>query len=209
MKKGLLIASIASVTAVTCGLAFAVANANKGIRYEAAKATDKQFVFNESVGSEQFDAYNGQNVVVEKQVTTDVGNPLATSISLTEDSTLRAMTFGSDGYFVQKSGGLTASLFTITIGVNNCTSISVNYGSTYDGSDDTITAKITTKDGSGNVVDEETQIDTSDYANCGISWAREEGDAVVKEVVITVKNDKFLYWGYDYFIKNITLNWSC
>ena len=38
MKKGLLIASIASVTAVAGGLAFAVANANKSIRFEAAKA---------------------------------------------------------------------------------------------------------------------------------------------------------------------------
>ena len=43
MKKGLLIASIASVTAVSAGLAFAVANANNGIRFEAAKATVKSF----------------------------------------------------------------------------------------------------------------------------------------------------------------------
>ena len=43
MKKGLLIASIASVTAVAAGLAFAVANANKSIRFEAAKATAKSF----------------------------------------------------------------------------------------------------------------------------------------------------------------------
>ena len=49
MKKGLLIASLASVTAVAGGLAFAVANANNGIRFEAAKAETKAFALNQNI----------------------------------------------------------------------------------------------------------------------------------------------------------------
>lgn len=94
----------------------------------AVDAATKNFVFNETVASAQF---SNSNVIIEKSVETGVSSNLETTISLIEDPHERSKTFGN-GYFVSNGGFVSAPVFTIEIGVNNPTSVSVVYGLIHD-----------------------------------------------------------------------------
>ena len=131
MKKGLLIASIASVMAVAGGLSFAVANANKGIRYEAAKAAEKSIVFDgtHSLPSPAgvFEAPNSYQVTSY----TGAGDPVnvKTEAILPGGGAQTSYEVGGDhfmsNYFAD--GSSNARLIT-TIGLNNITALSIDYG---------------------------------------------------------------------------------
>ena len=133
MKKGLLFASLASVTAVTCGLAFAVANANKGIRYEATKAATKSIVFDgtHSLPSPAgvFDNYNTYQV----SSYTGTGDPVnvRTEAMLPGSGGQTTYKVGGDHFICnyQEEGSSNARLVT-TIGLNNITALTFEYGTT-------------------------------------------------------------------------------
>ena len=213
MKKGLIIASIASVTTVSAGLAFAVAHANRGIRFEAVKAGTKTFTYNASVGAGQFDGEDFMSIV-ERSVVTGVSSNIETSVSLLEGSTQRQKSFGSNGNFVQTSGGLTAPAFSIEIGLNNITSVTVVYG-LY------TTSAYTTADQVGcviNVYDGEGNIDGNSSVGSGnlnkdaeLTWEKEVGETRVADhmIIDVLVPSGFIHYTDPLFIKSITVNWSC
>ena len=206
MKKSILFVSLASVSAIACSLAFAL-NRKDSNNLQIAKATDKTFTFDASVGSSQFNKSYGSEIANEDVITL-VGDPIDTSVSYSETGTERGKVFGEDGWFVQKSGGTTHGTFTIIVGLNNCTHVNVKYGSTYTGNDDTLNASIILKDANGDKVDEANQTLTDNYTTGNLTWNKDAGNSV-KTIEIEVEHSVFLYWGYDFYIESMTFNWSC
>ena len=137
MKKGLLFASLASVTAVAGGLAFAVANANKGIRYEAAKATAKSFRLD---SSSEIAGISGQTFSIPSSIPKQFsfsgyeGYSEGNSIECkSRPSDTNQLSFCVDeGYFISfknGSGKSYAASFEPSVyfefGINNLTSITI------------------------------------------------------------------------------------
>ena len=151
MKKGLLIASIASVTAVAGGLAFAVANANKGIRYEAVKASAKSIVFDSStnIPSGTAGEYDKSGYSSYEAVPTLAGDPVITKAYAYSNGSSRVAQFGErvvSEEEAQAKPGINAGTydhfmtfaysrtseyngsFYVEVGVNNATSFSISLG---------------------------------------------------------------------------------
>ena len=214
MKKGLIIASIASVMAVAGGLSFVVANANKGIRFEAAKAADKSFTFNQSTGS-QFD--NG-GAVSTSSVITGVSDKLETSVSLLNGSTEEIKTFGDNGYFVRNGSTISHARYVISIGVNNPTSVSVTYGlAKPELNPSTNVNEI--RCWIGAYANDVRLDETATSGDSGIgedaytyTWTKQpEQTTPADEIRIEVNtvDGSNIYWGEPLYIKSIVLNWSC
>ena len=210
MKKGLLIASIASITAVAGGLSFAVANANKGIRYEAAKAENKTFTFNQAVAQAQFETPTSE--LVEKSVVTGVSDNLATTVSLKYSGEEESKVFGDQGYFV-RNGATGRYKFLITIGVNNPTSVSVTYGLVKTTS--TTTTEVRCEIGAykdDTWLDETASSgDAAINSDHTVTWTKkgsQETPANNIQIEVEALNGS-VFWGEPLYIKSIVLNWDC
>lgn len=210
MKKGLLIASIASVMAVAGGLSFAVANANKGIRFEAVKATEKSFTFDASVGSSQFSTSSDY---VSKSVVTGVSSNLETGIYLTDGYTNHSMVFGSDGNFVRNGSTDSGLSFLMSIGANNITSVSVTFGLnkvSYTVADE-VQCGIYLMNKDGERVDETATSTTQLNKDLVLTWNKELSDefkATSVDIRVAALNGS-VYWGEPLYIKSVTLTWDC
>lgn len=210
-KKVLLLASLSSIMAA--GAVFGGLALGKNSSFEPVKATDKEFVFDATVATEQFDGSDFLSVV-NRSVVTGVSSNIETSVSLDESGTQRQKWFGGGGNFVQSSGGLTAPYFSIEIGLNNITSVSVVFGLN-------TTSQYTTADQVGcsiDLYDSEGNIDST--ASCGsanldteavLTWQKPaEQTRVADSVIVDVfVPSGFVHYSTPLFIKSITVNWSC
>ena len=212
MKKGLLIASIASITAVAGGLAFAVANANKGIRFEAVKAEEKSIVFD---GTHSLPSPAGVfNAPNSYQVTsyTGSGDPV--------DVLTKAIAPGSGGnrsynvggsYFMSNydEGGSSNARLITEIGLNNVTALSVQYGTTenaymeclidlYDEDGSSLTPTISDNTGADVAI---TKTVTLDFDKLAL-------EKPVRKIEIWAYTNATLDNG-TYFIKSVSASWSC
>ncbi len=217
MKKGLIIASIASVMAITAGCAFAI-SANKGIRFEAAKATDKSFTFDKSVGAAQFDGIDN-DTVVERSVVTGVSSNIETSVSLISSGDEQGKVFDDGTNFAKMpGGGLTDPKFHIEIGLNNVTGVSVVFGLL---KNDDPSTQYTTATQVGCIIsiyDELGYVDGT--SSCGtdnmdkvntLSWVKSGEETKIGEraVIEVWVPDGFVYYADPLFVRSITVNWSC
>lgn len=219
MKKGLLIASIASVMAVVGGLAFAVANANRGIRFEAAKATDKSFTFDTSVGAAQFDGTDNDKVV-ERSVATGVSSNIETSVSLTAYSEEQGKVFADGTNFAKMpGGGLSGPItFHIEIGLNNVTGVSVVFGLLKNDNPETQYTTATQVGCMISIYDEIGYVDGTSSCGTGnmdkvntLSWVKSGEETKIGEraVIEVWVPDGFVYYADPLFVRSITVNWSC
>lgn len=216
MKKGLIIASVASVMAISAGCAFAI-SANRGIRFEAVKAADKTFTFDESVGAAQFDNKFEVGYPANISVSTGgISDNLETTSSLPKDSTYDySVVYGDSTYhcFVRNGETYSSSTFDINIGVNNPTEVSVTYCLIKD------TVTLASEVGCRiSVFDDVTELDTtySSGDSClnhewTYTWTRKDtqlvdGDRV--RIEVEAKGGS-VYWGEPLYIKSIELHWSC
>ena len=206
-KKYLILTSLACL-AVTGVTATAIASMKGGYNTLGVKAEPKSYVFNSY--NTQFDDTTTPSVV-ERDVITGVSDPLSTSVSLTENGSAEVTKFfSSDGYFVRNGASTQNPTFTVTIGVNNATSLRVLYGVSDDRPNaisctfhlknslgvDLFTPSQTLEKG----VDKMTQGD--------LSWTLST-DGEIKEVEIVVTCDRAAHSSAPIFIKSITLGWSC
>ena len=211
-KKVLLLASLSTVVAATALAGGLILN-NNSYQLESVKGSDKEFVFDATVGQEQFDGPDFMEVV-ERSVVTGISSNIETSVSLDEIGTQRQKWFNGDGNFVQTSGGLTAPSFQIQIGLNNVTSVSVVYG-LY------TTSEYTTADQVGcaiNLWNGEGNIDGNSSCGSGnlnkeavLTWEKDpEETRIATSIVIDVYVPSgFVHYSNKLFIKTITVNWSC
>ena len=137
MKKKILILSSVSMLAIAGATAATFASRN--VSFYGAKASNKEFTFNQAVGDAQFSDGNA-NLIAERSVVTGIGSSnLETSVSLEQSGTEKNKSFGDNGYFVRNGETVNEPKFIIEIGVNNPTSVSVTYGmidSTYTEADE-------------------------------------------------------------------------
>ena len=211
-KKVLLLASLSTVVAATALAGGLILN-NNSYQLESVKGSDKEFVFDATVGDQQF---NGEDFmsVVERSVVTGISSNIETSVSLEEVGTQRQKSFGTNDSFVQTSGGLTRPEFQIEIGLNNITSVSVAYA-LYTNSEYTTAEQVGC---AINVYDEEGHIDGNASVGSGnldkeavLTWTRDPAETrVATSVVIEVYvPDGFIHYTNPLFIRSITVNWSC
>lgn len=213
MKKGLLIASIASVTAVSAGLAFAVANANKGIRFEAAKATSKSIVFSgtQSLPSPAgvFETYNTYQV----SSYTGSGDPVdvRTEGMLSPSGAQTSYKIGGDYYMsnYHVDGGSSARLIT-TIGLHNVTALSVEFGTTLNYH---MNCSIYFYKANGEQIANKSQGSSGDVPEINTLVVDFEELALTDEVR---KVQIYVYPSYNinldngsFFIKSISASWEC
>ena len=211
-KKALLLVALSTAvagSALVGGLALSKGN----FVAEPVKATAKEFVYDDAVGSDQFDGDDFLKIV-ERSVVTGISSNIETSVSLDELGTQRQKWFGGNEHFVQTSGGLTAPLFRIEIGLNNITSVSVVFG-LY------TTSEFTTADQVGCAItlyDSEGDIDSS--SSCGggnldkdavLTWEKDGSETRVATtaVVEVFVPSGFIHYTNPMFVKSITVNWSC
>ena len=112
MKKGLLIASIASVTAVSAGLAFAI-SANKGIRFEAAKAdpeTETVLYDKDHHGQDPVD-YGGTTAKYEYDAASTGDGYVHSWLQLGDTSSDKWDAAPSNAYFTYTSSGTSQQFF--------------------------------------------------------------------------------------------------
>lgn len=210
MKKGLLIANIASVIAVTGGLSFAVANENKGIRYEAAKATEKSFTFDASVGNAQFET---SSAWLKRSVVTNISSNLETEIYLTDGFNNHTMVFGDDGNFVRNGSTDSSLSFLMTIGANNITSVSVTFGLNKVSHTvaNEVQCGIYLMDKDGDRVDETATSTTQLNKDLVLTWNKELSDefkAVSVDISVAALHGS-VYYEEPLYIKSVTLTWDC
>lgn len=210
MKKGLLIASLASVATITAGCAFAI-SANKGIRFEAVKAAEKSIVFDgtHSLPSPAgvFEAPNSYQVTSY----TGAGDPVnvRTEGILPGSGSQTSYKVGGD-YFMSNyhvDGSSNARLIT-TIGLNNITALTVEYG----------TIKNYYMECSIYFYDEDGASLGSQSHNSGEDKAKINTFVVdFVELAPAKEVRKAEIWAYSsfsmdndsYFIKSISATWSC
>ena len=214
MKKKLFLI-LGSTVLTACG-ALALCFAPKAnLNAKVAKASEKEFTFNESVAQAQFP--NSSSDEVEKSVVTGVGDNLETKVSLIEDDEDEGnKVFGDKGYFVRNGATIIRPTFNVIIGVNNLTSISVVFGCVK-----TEHTALTSFHCRYNVLSKEhgnytTVSSTStDMFNVDrtLEWVKQDSTYTdtITEVVISVGYDggTSSYWGEPLYIKSVTLTWAC
>ena len=134
MKKGLLIASIASVTAVSAGLAFAVAHANKGIRFEAAKAdpVTATVTYDKDNHASNPTDYGGITARYDYNAESTSGGYVYTWLQLSDTSADKWDAAPADAYFTYTSKGSGSFFLRMTAaGASN-----VSFNITYTGLDE-------------------------------------------------------------------------
>ena len=207
MKKSILFLGVSLFTAVA--MSFAFLSNFKGIHIEAAKATAKEFTFNESVGSNQFET---DSDVVNKSVVTGISSNIETEVSLQEYSEEQSKSFGDNGYFVRNGSSVTDPRFYFEIGANNITSVSVTYGlvSTSSTNANEVQCSIRVFEGNDRV-DETGTSGTQLNQDLVLTWNKEAGDEfTVDSVRINVAAvNGFVFWGEPLYVKSITITWSC
>ena len=213
MKKKVLLLSFLSFALAGSVVASGLALSHGGSAVEPVKATEKEFVYDVTVGTEQFDGPDYLSIV-ERSVVTGISSNIETSVSLDEVGTQRQKHFGGNGNFVQSSGGLTKPQFSIEIGLNNVTSVSVVFG-LY------TTSEYTTADQVGciiNIYDDEGNFDGNSSVGSAnlnkdavLTWEKDpEETRVGNRIVIDVLVPSgFIHYTNPLFIKTITVNWTC
>ena len=210
-KKVLLLASLSSIMAA--GAVFGGLALGKNSSFEPVKATDKEFVFDGTVGAEQFDGEDFMSIVQRSTVTGKSSN-IETSVSLLEFDYQRQKTFGGHGNFVESGGGLTAPAFRIEIGLNNLTSVTVDY-SLYTSSEytdaDQVGCVINVYDSEGNIDGNSSVGSANLNKEASLTWSKEvEETRIATRVVIDVLVPSgFIHYTNPLSIKSITVNWSC
>ncbi len=202
-KKVLILASVASlaVAGVT-----ATALASSSFRPLGVEATPNEYIF--KAGNGQFE---GGDPIQQVNVATGVSDPLFTSVSLVANEGEVNKNFNDALYFVRNGSTITNPTFTITIGVNNATSVRVVYG-VLDEDATYVSCDINLKNKLGAKLFEKNQLlqkdESDDLAAGDLTWTLETENEI-KEVEIVVETDKNIHWATPFFIKSITLGWSC
>ena len=232
MKKGLLIASIASVTAVTCGLAFAVANANKGIRFEAAKAQARSVVYNATTNLPgPAGEYNKSGYYDYEATPAVAGDPVITKAYAYSNGSSRVAQFGerviseaeanehvAEGTythfmsFAYSRNGDYSGSFYVEIGVNNATSFSISLGTSKEYAMHCNVEAISTDYYDGMKVVHEYQFvttageKTKTFSADDVSTLGQE----IHYLRFHVYSDQSATWYLgDYFIDSISVSWDC
>lgn len=208
MKKRILILS--SVAMLAIAGATAVALSSRNVSFYGAKATAKEFTFNQAVGAAQFETSSS---VVEKSVETGVSSNLETSVSLEASSTESNKAFGDNGYFVRNGSTVSSPKFIIEIGVNNPTSVTVTYGLVKTSSTlaDEVSIIIEAYKDSTRLDDTGTSGSSGINSDATFTWNR-QGSQVENADRIKIKLQALngsVYWGEPLYIKSIQLSWSC
>lgn len=220
MKKKVVILS--TISALALGSAFAAVLALKHNNFLApAKASDKSFTFNETVGANQFDGKYEAQRAAEISVVTGVGSNLETNIRLpkypsnpsSEEDYGTWYGHSGTGRFVHNGETISSSYFVAEIGVNNLTSIEVVYGC-----DKTEYTHATSVYCYIDVYDEvggwhnDISCSSGDAFNLDLdlTWAKTTETYTVSAVRVKVGADGgSVYYGEPLYIKTMTLNWSC
>lgn len=220
MKKKVIILSTVSALALGSALAAVFALRHNDFAFAPAKAADKSFAFNASVGATQFDGTDNFGVV-NRSVTTGSGysSPIETSVSLIASGDEQGKVFDDGTNFVKMpGGGLTSPSFHIEIGLNNVTSVEVVFGLL---KNDNPATQYTTAEqvgcsiniyGGGSHIDGEASCGTANMDNVNtLTWEKDGeetkiGDSIIIEVWVP---DGFVYYADPLFVRSITVNWSC
>lgn len=208
MKKNIILSAVIGLT-VGSTLAVVFASTRSVSPIALTKAAEKTFTFDVSVGAAQFETNSN---LVEKSVVTGVSSNLETTVSLKNSGTEETKVFGDKGYFV-RNGATARYKFSINIGVNNPTSVSVTYGLVKTTSTTTTEVRGFIGAYAGDTLLDETASSgdaaiNSDYT---LTWTKKGSqETPADNIEIEVQAlDGSVFWGEPLYIKSITLNWSC
>ena len=199
---------------MAAGAVFGGLALGKNSSFEPVKATDKEFVFDATVGAEQFDGHFTASYPAEISVVTGIGSNLETCVSLPKNPPYDfAVGYGDNGRFVRSWETYSSSDFNVEIGVNNLTNVAVVYGcekTTYTLATE-IHCYIDVKDEDGDWHNDVSGSSGSAFnTDLNLSWTKTTETYIVKAVRIRVgASEGSIYWGEPLYIKSITLNWSC
>lgn len=215
MNKKLFI--LGSISTLAVGGAFAAALAFKGNNsaLTPARATDKSFTFDATVGAEQFEGHYPSKKPAEISVVTGSSSNLETKVYLTKTSEEDfSVGYGNNGRFVRSWETFSNSDLTAEIGVNNLTSIDVVYGC--DKTEYTVATAvycyIDVYDDEGGWHNDQSGSNGSSFnSDLNLNWNKSmSGDFVVTKVRVRVgASGGSIYFGEPIYIKSMTLNWSC
>ena len=211
-KKALLLVALSTAvagSALVGGLALSKGN----FVAEPVKATAKEFVYDDTVGSEQFSDHYVAGKPAEVSVVTGISSNLETEVTLKKSTDEDyGKSFGNGGRFVRNSETISASEFLVTIGVNNLTNASVKYGciKTEYTIATSVYAYFDFKDEDDVWHNFETgqNGDSFNYDQT-LSWSKTQAYTITGIRVRVGVTGGSVYWGEPLYIKSITLNWSC
>ena len=210
MKKTAVIASLAVLGCAAVVATLALGGGPKLNALFEAKATDKNFTFDDAAGS-QFVNNPAVNQVVD--VTTGSSDPIKT-VFVPRD--ISSLAFGEGGRFVEAHpiADVEEAYYSLKIGINNLTHFEIDVGvvnDVVDGLDGKDVYEIQLRDEEYHIVKDETsnfKLDGNKNGTAHIEWDKGDYDGTVVWVLVN------LYFEGDsadtnLYIESLRLDWDC